>query len=211
MFWRTKLGLLLLIVPVVCYGAERPELSLFLDFDITPPSVFLRAMEKELAVILKPAELRLDWFKAQQKAPAGAWRTMTFSFHGDCATADSESSAPVEKFALANTPVKEGVVQSHSRIDCNQFRDFLESYEAPQPNEASRLGRAMARILAHELYHVLLQTREHSKTGIAKAVHTPATLLGRSLRFENGELDKIRALYTLTPVPTRQNTIFAAN
>ena len=52
----------------------------------------------------------------------------------------------------------------------------------------------MGRLLAHELYHLLLQTRTHSATGIAKAVYTPKALLAPSLRFEHGELERILAL-----------------
>ena len=134
---------------------------------------------------------------------------MVFSFRGSCTAVGGTFDAPVKLFALANTPVREGVVQPYSRTDCDQLRDFLEPYEPSRLGEEARLGRAMARILAHELYHILLQTREHSKTGIAKAVHTPAALLGRSLKFENGELEKIRESYALTSA--NQNTSFAAN
>jgi hypothetical protein len=208
-FWRTARGLLLLLITSACNGQEGAELSLFLNFDTTPSSVFVRAMEKELAAILEPADLHLHWLAPKQKAASDTWRSMIFSFHGNCAVGSGDFVPPIKIFALANTPVSGGVVQPYSRMDCDQLRDFLEAYAPSHLGEEARLGRAMGRILAHELYHVLLQTRLHSKTGIAKAVHTPAALLGRSLKFENGELEKIRERYGLTPAA--QNTSFAAN
>jgi hypothetical protein len=41
--------------------------------------------------------------------------------------------------------------------------------------------------------------RQPTRNGIAKAVYTPAALLGASLRFEAGELERIRKKYALQP------------
>ena len=45
-------------------------------------------------------------------------------------------------------------------------------------------GRAMARVLAHELYHVLANTREHANTGVGKPQFTASDLLGERFDFE---------------------------
>ena len=71
------------------------------------------------------------------------------------------------------------------------MRAFISTAEPAAPGEETRLGIAIGRVLAHELYHYLLQTPAHSATGIAEAVYTPKALLGRSLRFEHGELARI--------------------
>jgi hypothetical protein len=49
-------------------------------------------------------------------------------------------------------------------------------------------GRALARLLAHELYHVLVQTTAHAQAGVAKAQLTAAELLANRFQFEGSAL-----------------------
>jgi hypothetical protein len=49
-----------------------------------------------------------------------------------------------------------------------------------------------ARLLAHELYHVLAQTGEHAVEGIAKARFSRADLMAEHFEFEAITLDKLR-------------------
>ena len=44
-------------------------------------------------------------------------------------------------------------------------------------------GRAMARVLAHELYHVLRRTRIHTASRLTKARLAPADLLSESAEY----------------------------
>jgi len=190
-------------------------------------------MEAELHLILSPSKLHLQWFMPNQISGPEIWLgKMMLRFHGTCAAFRGDPVSyddPVsrgnpmdtgERISLAHTTVAHGAIQPYSEMNCDSLRAFLAEAEAGLPGEEGRLGRAMGRVLAHELYHFLLQTRTHSSRGIAKAVYTPAALLGRSLRFENGELERIRVRYAsasdqptvgLTPSARDQNTSFAAN
>jgi len=125
-------------------------------------------------------------------------RVLFLNFHGSCSTAASgdptvsnETGASIE---LAQTAVYADRIMPYSEMNCDTLRAFIGT---AQPDQ--RMGIAMGRVVAHELYHVLLQTGRHSNKGIAKAIYSPAALLGRSLRFEAGELEKIREKYALAP------------
>src|SRR5580658_1469108 len=48
----------------------------------------------------------------------------------------------------------------------------------------AKYGQALARLLAHELYHVLNQTAGHAQTGIAKAQLTAAELVAERFQFD---------------------------
>jgi hypothetical protein len=155
-------------------------------------------------LILYPLNLHLKWFMPGETSPLASetWmRTVFLRFHGACTTIPAENSydRPMDsgRITLAQTAVSEGTILPYTDTDCDRLRNFLAEGKPAAPGEESRLGIAMARVLAHELYHVLLQTPEHSKRGIARAIYTPAALLGQSLRFESGELEKIRAKYSL--------------
>jgi hypothetical protein len=53
-------------------------------------------------------------------------------------------------------------------------------------------GRAMARVVAHELYHVLLKTADHAHAGIARSCFTAEDLLTEHFEFEGATLAKLR-------------------
>jgi hypothetical protein len=50
----------------------------------------------------------------------------------------------------------------------------------------------MARLLAHEFYHVLAQTEHHTETGVAKARFSTADLLADHFHFEGAALNRVR-------------------
>jgi hypothetical protein len=53
-------------------------------------------------------------------------------------------------------------------------------------------GRAMARIAAHELYHVVMGTRAHAREGVAKASFSVNDLLDERFDFDRAALARLR-------------------
>jgi hypothetical protein len=80
-------------------------------------------------------------------------------------------------------------------LDCNAVNDFLASGISQVPARQRELvyGRAMARLLAHELYHFLTQTTHHTKSGIAKAKVNAAELLADHFDFDREAFARLRA------------------
>jgi hypothetical protein len=56
----------------------------------------------------------------------------------------------------------------------------------------------MARVLAHELYHVLAQTRDHAAEGIGKPCFTAADLVSSRFEFEATSLSRLRRMVAAT-------------
>jgi hypothetical protein len=69
-------------------------------------------------------------------------------------------------------------------------------------------GRALARLVAHELYHVLMQTTGHARTGIANAQLTAAELLAERLQFTEStfkfQMPKSSILLPAEPEPANE-------
>ena len=63
--------------------------------------------------------------------------------------------------------------------DAGAQRDFL-------------YGRAMARVVAHELYHILMQTTEHARSGVARSCFSTEDLLTERFEFESTTLAQMR-------------------
>ncbi len=53
-------------------------------------------------------------------------------------------------------------------------------------------GRAIARVLAHELYHVLAGTVSHSRQGVAQRALSGSQLVSDQLELNPEELDLMR-------------------
>jgi len=48
-------------------------------------------------------------------------------------------------------------------------------------------GRALGRVVAHELYHIFAATETHGKDGVARSFHTRRDLTGKQFRFSQKE------------------------
>jgi hypothetical protein len=106
-------------------------------------------------------------------------------------TCEAPSTAPKgppikDRTALASTPVEDGQILPFSWIHCDALRRFIGSSIADLPETMRNFlyGRAMARLAAHELYHVLSGTQAHEDSGIAKAQFSSADLLASDLSFQ---------------------------
>jgi hypothetical protein len=178
---------------------KNPEIGLLLRFDAPPGGAFVAAMERELARIMSSANLRLKWLFPENSDDKQSFaREMVFTFHGSCRAINGETGSTgfSRRVTLADTLGDGVALLPYSEMNCDRLRGFLSAEDNPEEAGAeSRLGFAMARVLAHEMYHVLLQTRAHGKRGIAKAVHTPSALLSGSLRFDSMDLTRIQAQF----------------
>jgi hypothetical protein len=63
------------------------------------------------------------------------------------------------------------------------------------------LGRALARVLAHELYHILTQSENHADSGVAKAALSVADLMGSRFEFDSATIGLIRGPLTGLQLP----------
>src|SRR4029077_17208028 len=84
--------------------------------------------------------------------------------NGTCAS-DPASFLYDERGPLGSTHVTDGRVLPFASLDCDRLRETLHCSLAGSDSSRWRLGfgRALGRILAHEMYHVLAQTGRHGK------------------------------------------------
>jgi hypothetical protein len=72
--------------------------------------------------------------------------------------------------ALGQTQVADGQVLPFADVRCDSIRQLIAReliHQRPQ-NREDVLGRAMGRVLAHELYHIVLRTTSHGRSGLAR-------------------------------------------
>jgi hypothetical protein len=115
-------------------------------------------------------------------------------FKGTC---DADDLAPVDGYPgpLGWTHISDGEILPFSDINCDGIRLFLQRdlLRVPEINRPEMYGRALARVLAHELYHIFAKTTKHAAWGIGKPAYTVQELLSHKFQFEKKECDLLRA------------------
>jgi len=174
----------ILLLPLLS-SAQPTAVGVFMQFDSTPTPVSLEVMKTEVDHLLKASGIAIDWRLVKENHGDESFSRVVFlKFKGTC---KAEGAAPPpndfgtlgETHSLGSTRVQNGRVLPYSEVECDQVRKAL-SYLAPgagRKERQSALGRAMARVVAHELYHILARTTAHAAVGLARATHSLEELI----------------------------------
>ncbi len=186
---------MLKVVFMIVFGcaaqaASAPAIAVFVDFENQPSVTSVAQMKMEVAAILEPSGLSLNWHSLKDRAPGESFPDLVvLKFKGSCQVhnpaMDSELGPAIERQALANTMVSDGHVLPFTDVKCNEIRRYLtpELARIGAPKRDAVYGKALGRVVAHELYHILAETEEHGKDGVARSFHTRRDLTGSQFRF----------------------------
>src|SRR5690349_9187157 len=158
-----------------------------------PASVTRSALRQETAALMKSVGYSIQWNSRDADAP----NLIVLELAGDCNPAFTPFTSPAvvrQGRSLAAASVQDGAVLPFVRVDCAALGNLLApalAREAPA-RRAQLYGRAIGRLLAHEMYHVLARTQEHTAAGIGKPGFNPADLLAERFEFETVALDRMR-------------------
>ena len=181
-------------------GGDLPsaKLSIYLTVDSAQPRAPVETMKRELAGILGNAGYRVVWEDLNhpdRTAPAPT--LVLLELRGVCALpAGDEPIEPAVNSgaSLAETAISPHGVTPFSWVNCaNLTRLIGPELSAEAGAERDYLyGRAMARVVAHEIYHVVTGSRDHGRNGVAKASFSVSDLLEEVFPFDSAELAKLR-------------------
>ena len=183
----------LVVVPALGLSTDLPEseLVVYLSGGAQPQRPLLY-MKLELARLMRTAGYRVEWSDAHERKPLSTEAELAVvELRGTCEL----TTLPAGKIeALASTTVSDGKILPYSSVDCASLTRMLAGPLATEPlaRRDFLYGRAMARVLAHELYHVLVQTGDHAREGIARAGFSAVDLVTERFEFEQGTLAKLR-------------------
>jgi hypothetical protein len=183
MRFRSALLLAALIGPAV---AQTPTdestlligpLAVFLRGDNSTPPGVLSAMRREVEAIVVPMGTHLTW----NSGPDGEVysRIAVIRLQGQCRADAAILTDRRDSEALGQTQVVDGKVIPFADVRCDSVRKAIDRdlRAAASADREELLGRALGRVLAHELYHVVLRTRSHGRNGLARPVLTSSDLL----------------------------------
>lgn len=176
------------------YAASAPSIAVFLDFESQPSETSVAQMEQEISSILKPSGLQLDFRMLNNRKSDEAFADLVvLKFKGSCQmrnpTLDSELGPSIAGSALASTQVSDGRILPFSDVECDKIRRYI-SPDVSSNDKDKRdtiYGKALGRVVAHELYHIFAGTPHHSRDGVARSFHTRRDLTAKEFRFSPAE------------------------
>lgn len=180
--WLQAEGLAALNSPVtVVLDAERPL-----------PSEALETLKSEMSRLFTPSGVRLQWAERSQaglgfEAPG----IVVVKLRGDCRMPDLPMP-PDERGPLAWTHVTADSVLPYSEVSCEQMKRVTHSalHGGEHARRQELMGRALGRVVAHELLHILLKRRGHEAKGIFRR-----GLTARDLVEDFGDEERGRVVF----------------
>ncbi len=198
---RTSLGSLSFALLLAPCGA-RPDgppiqtLAIVTEFEHPPTRAVRDALRRETAVLFRLRRLRIVWEELAQAVQGSVHeRMVVVRFRGHCRAGTPEKPIRFEA-PLAFTHVTNGIVLPFAEVDCARVRHSVARAlaAAPGPELEAALGRALARVAAHEIFHMLTGSLQHGSRGLAKSHLAASELTGADFGFDPVDLARLRQI-----------------
>jgi hypothetical protein len=173
--------------------ASAEGVTIVLDFQGQQSEQSIAEMKREFSGIMKGSALIFD-FKSRAEATNHTYSNLVVvRFKGTCVL------KPIpylydERGPLAFTYSTEGEVQPFTEVKCDQVTRAVRS--AMSGGDFARadvlMGRALGRVLAHEVVHILTKSGAHGREGVAKTALSGTQLIAPELRLDPEDVDRIR-------------------
>jgi len=176
-------------------------IAVYTQFQHQPPPAVVSSLEKEATEILSPLGLELDWRSLEGvHGNEISQQLAVVKFKGTCDARDLLPS-PFRSGGLGWTHISDGEILPFMDIDCDHIRGFVRSPLAGMAagERDAALGRAMARVMVHELYHILGRTVRHGSGPADHRAYTVQELTSDRLLLEQGECRIVDAADSKAP------------
>jgi hypothetical protein len=187
-------------------GTGLAPIALYTEFAAEPPMAVLEALQSEVQSIMAPMGLRFQWRElADADGKHVSVELAVINFKGRC---DLAGLLPHDgnPGPLGWTHISNGVILPFANVDCSAVRSFMqrELLNTRPEIRAATFGRALGRVLAHELYHIFANTTRHGAGGVAREFYSIRDLLSPDFQFQAKESQallnsKVHAALVATP------------
>lgn len=149
-------------------------------------------MRREAAQIIQASGIQLDWRLRSESMNATFNDLVVMTFKGSCSF-DPAPPLYDELGPLAVTRTANGEVQPFGEVNCDRVVNSVRSAMfGSDYNKADLLvGRALGRVVAHELVHMLTKSGQHAHEGVQKAALSGRQLIAASLPLSAMDVDRL--------------------
>lgn len=173
-------------------GESAPPVAIYMTFEGAHSGRAVDAMRREVETLTKPGGLRLSWRALEDREPEQVFSDLVVvKFHGKCNMEGiqllfSELGPEPAGGALGFTRTSDKQILPFSELECDRIRRSIApmAVGASPDERESLLGRAMGRVLAHELFHIFANTDKHGREGVAKTRYNRQDLVSDRFRFD---------------------------
>ena len=174
--------------------APSRALTVVLDFRDPHSGPAVIAMEHEIERILSGTGLSLDWRIRGESPPETSGTLVVVRFKGRCML------QPVgylydERGPLAYTYSTDGQMQPFSEVACDRVVTSVRSamFGGDYAHADLLFGRALGRVVAHELVHILSGQASHGTAGVERRALSPDNLVAPVLKLAPADAERVRA------------------
>ena len=181
-------------------GAGPTKVSVVLSTERSLSEEVSQGIDAELRRLFGTSDVLVE-IEIPNRGAHTVWDTEVIltTVTGKCEIGAMPPLHPHRPDTLGRTMVTDGVVLPFIEINCAQISGAIRSHViGKQPGERERLlGRAIARVLAHEIFHVLTRSHHHSAEGVAAESIRPAALVAERLDFRFEDFEQMGLLAVL--------------
>jgi hypothetical protein len=194
---HVKICACLLVATALPVAAITPatdaDVTVIVNFKGSYSAPAVKEMQREAGEIIKSSGIRLDWRLRSEAADATFNDLVVMTFKGTCMFNPMPMLVD-ELGPYAITRTTGGEVQPFGEVDCDHIVSSLHS--AMTGGDFARadllLGRALGRVVAHELVHMLTKSRQHGKEGVERASLSARQLISESLPLSALDVDRLQ-------------------
>lgn len=177
---------LLLLTAFSLLNAAPAELAVVVQGGEVFSPLAWRAMEAESDRIVRQAGIRLRFIEHSKAAGQEFGDLVVIRMTGKCAM----DGLPVrldDRVPYASVSVSGSVVLPFGDVHCDRIRGSVQVAMGPELHQNSDVifGRALGRVVAHELYHILGNTKSHGMVGVAAEAFSARQLIADELNFSH--------------------------
>jgi hypothetical protein len=177
-------------------------ISLRLRSGTVAPAAF-EELRRELVGLMNTAGVAARWEDPTSYRDVNG-STVVVDLEGDCTVPFHREIGPVpDGSPLASTAAADNQLLPFVTVNCGSLAALMGPFIADQP-EAFRefaFGRALGRVLAHELYHIVTRSADHLDSGVAKASFSANDLLKNRFEFDDMAVGRIHASEIASSAP----------
>jgi Cytochrome c len=168
-----------LVLGMIPALGQIAPVAVYTKFEHQPSPGVLPALKEETAAILSRLDVRVVWRSIQHVRAEEVWAEVAVvTFKGACDVAGA--TPPVSNSRrLGWTHISDGEVLPFAEVDCGLVRSFVarQLLGMGRKEADQRYARALGRVVAHELYHILGRSTHHSSRGVDRPVFTAQELV----------------------------------
>ena len=200
----TKIKLTCILTAALTTGRAAASLQILTQFDGRTSTTAIGEMQREIDRLYREVHVPILWHELSGYQSAGeAPRIVFIRFVGDCRPVRMPPVHTVAGIALAGVSRVDGRMLPLVTVDCDRVARYL--WPAMTASERARgdaaFGRALARVVAHELYHCLTGRAKHTHSALFRADLSAKALLASELDFGAEEVADLRRALRRVPPP----------